>query len=162
MEWFERVLHWIPNRSAIVIDRASCNTMQDPETRNPTKKWTKYAIIDWLHENGIESKNNEGHPIKLESIFKQKLIEMAEPKFRKKELLLERLIRESDKDIKLVWTPVVQCELNAIELIWAYVKGRVAKENTSFKGNGVEELVKSILYVRFLRKSGGKLSAMQE
>jgi hypothetical protein len=37
-------------------------------------------------------------------------------------------------------TPVRHCELNPIELIWAQVKGFVAKNNTTFRLKYVKEL----------------------
>jgi transposase len=37
-------------------------------------------------------------------------------------------------------TPVRHCELNPIELIWAQVKGFVAKHNTTFRLKDVKEL----------------------
>jgi hypothetical protein len=145
-EWFKRVLHHIPNKSAIVIDRAPYHTMQDPETRNPNQSWKKDEIIDWLIRNEIEPPLHEdGIPTFYESFLKGDLIKMAQPKFKDFEYLLDRLIRESGKDVKLIWTPVAHCELNAIELIWAWVKNCVAAENTTFKIKDVEQLVKRIL-----------------
>ena len=37
-------------------------------------------------------------------------------------------------------TPVRHCELNAIELVWAQVKGYVAEHNTHFNIKDVEKL----------------------
>ena len=42
-------------------------------------------------------------------------------------------------------TPPRQCELNAIELIWAQVKGAVAKANTSMKMKDVLALTKQAM-----------------
>ena len=42
-------------------------------------------------------------------------------------------------------TPPRQCELNAIELIWAQVKGAVAKANTSMKMKDVMALTKQAM-----------------
>ena len=41
---------------------------------------------------------------------------------------------------EVIRTPVRHCELNPIELIWAQVKGFVAKNNTTFRINDVKEL----------------------
>ena len=46
---------------------------------------------------------------------------------------------------KVIRTPVRHCELIAIELIWAQVKGFVAKNNTTFRLKDVKELT----YVAF-------------
>ena len=42
-------------------------------------------------------------------------------------------------------TPVRHCELNLIELIWAQVKGFVAKNNTTFRLKDVKELTYGLL-----------------
>ena len=41
---------------------------------------------------------------------------------------------------EVIRTPVRHCELNPIELIWAQVKGFVAKHNTTFRLKDVKEL----------------------
>jgi transposase len=41
---------------------------------------------------------------------------------------------------EVIRTPVRHCELNPIELIWAQVKGFVAKNNTIFRLKDVKEL----------------------
>ena len=41
---------------------------------------------------------------------------------------------------EILRTPVRHCELNPIELIWAQVKGFVAKNNTTFRLKDVKEL----------------------
>ena len=46
---------------------------------------------------------------------------------------------------EVIRTPVRHCELNPIELIWAQVKGFVAKSNTTFRLKDVKELT----YVAF-------------
>ena len=40
-------------------------------------------------------------------------------------------------EVKLLWLPVAHCELNTIELIWAYVKKHVTRNNKTFKINDV-------------------------
>ncbi|KAF4531050.1 hypothetical protein B566_EDAN017391 [Ephemera danica] len=145
-EWFSRVLHVIPNKSAVVIDRAPYHTAQNPETRNPSLSWKKDDIIDWLIRNHCEPPIGEdGIPVLFEQFTKSELIKMGTHKFKAHEYLLEKIIRESGKDVKLIWTPVAHCELNAIELVWAWVKGQVAKHNITFKVKEVEKLVKNTL-----------------
>ena len=41
---------------------------------------------------------------------------------------------------EVIRTPVRHCELNPIKLIWAQVKGFVAKNNTTFRLKDVKEL----------------------
>lgn len=37
------------------------------------------------------------------------------------------------KNVKVLWLPPAHCEFNAIELIWAYVKGYISKHNNGNK-----------------------------
>jgi hypothetical protein len=82
-EWFKRVFHHIPNKSAIVIDNALCHTMQDPETRNPNQSWKKDEIIDWLIQNEIEPPLQAyGIPTFHERFLKGDLIKMSQPNLK--------------------------------------------------------------------------------
>lgn len=133
-EYFRRILVRLPQKSVLVVDQAPYHTMQDPVTKNPRMNWRKKEIIDWLVKRHVEPPVLEdGSQEKYESLTKTELIEMARPKFKPFKYLLERIAEESGKAIKILWTPVAHCELNAIELIWARVKGWVAKNNKTHK-----------------------------
>lgn len=145
-EWFRRVLNIIPDNSGLVIDQAPYHTMQAPETKNPNMGWLKDDIIDWLVDNQIEPPiDDAGKQDPYSKYTRPLLIEMGRPKFKKFKYLLDRIIEESGKNITLIWTPVSHCELNAIELIWAWVKSEVAKANSTFKIKDVEQLCKNKL-----------------
>ena len=45
------------------------------------------------------------------------------------EKVLEKIVREVRSDVQIIWLPVAHCELNAIELIWAYVKNKIVRVN---------------------------------
>lgn len=136
-EWFKHVLNIIPRKSAIVIDQAPYHTMTDPETRNPNMKWLKNDIIEWM------KKNNTGLPpdvYDFESLTKQVLINHAKPFFKEPEKILDQLVRQVRPDVQIIWLPVAHCELNPIELIWAFVKNNIAKinrSNAAEKGSGI-------------------------
>jgi hypothetical protein len=144
-EWFGTIVKHLPQKSVVVIDRAPYHTAQDPETKNPTNSWRKGDIIEWLKKNKIAPLDEHGHKTPYESLFKRDLIDLAKPCFKAHKYIIDNVIQESGKDIKLVWTPVGHCELNAIELVWAWVKRRVATLNTTFKVKEVVQLVKKIL-----------------
>jgi transposase len=62
-----------------------------------------------------------------------------------KKVLYEKIKQKTDKIANLhghevLRTPVRHCELNPIELIWAQVKGFVAKNNTTFRLKDAKEL----------------------
>ncbi|KAF4532073.1 hypothetical protein B566_EDAN015122 [Ephemera danica] len=146
LEWFSSVLRKIPEHSVIVIDQAPYHTMRDPQSINPTMAWRKDAIIDWLVKHEIQPTIEQtGHQDEYNELTKTELIELGRPKFKPFKYLLETKIEECGKDVKILWLPVAHCELNAIELIWAYVKAAVAKENGTFKIKYVVELCKKKL-----------------
>lgn len=147
-EWFKRILDLIPQKSAIVIDQAPYHTMVDPKTKNPTMKWLKKDIIEWM------KKNNTGLPSdcsSFEEVTKNVLIHHARPFFNEPQRILQQLVTSNRPDVKLIWLPVAHCELNPIELVWAYVKNNIAKinrRNADEKGNGIyvtRDLCKDVL-----------------
>lgn len=136
-EWFRKVLTILPPKSAVVIDQAPYHTMVDPETKNPTMSWLKGDIISWIVNKNIPLPPDATEFVKL---TKSVLINHARPYFRTPEKRLDQLTKELRPDVELIWLPVAHCELNAIELIWAYVKNKIAKVNRSNaeeKGNSV-------------------------
>ncbi|KAF4530438.1 hypothetical protein B566_EDAN018571 [Ephemera danica] len=146
IDWFSTVLRHIAEHSVIVIDQAPYHTMQDPLTRNPNMSWKKDEIIDWLVKNHVEPPVQDcGVQDEYSELTKTELIELGHHKFKPFKYLLDTIIERSGKDVKLLWLPVAHCELNAIELIWAWVKGSVARENGTFKIKDVLELCKEKL-----------------
>lgn len=127
-EWFEKVLRLLPQRSAVVIDQAPYHTMVDPATKNPNMSWRKDRIISWILTKNIPLPTDI---IDFNTMTKAELIVHAKPYFGIPEKKLDQIINRVRPDVKLVWLPVAHCELNPIELIWAYVKNKVAKINMS-------------------------------
>jgi transposase len=142
-EWFRDVLARLPQKSAVVIDRAPYHTMTTDKSKNPTMAWRKDRIIEWLENHHVPFPDQTTRNWK--DFTKPLLLTIAKPFFQPKEYLLEKVIRDSGKEVKLLWLPVAHCELNAIELIWAYVKNAVAKENKTFNIKTVLELCRSQL-----------------
>ncbi|XP_054286021.1 uncharacterized protein LOC129002330 [Macrosteles quadrilineatus] len=147
-EWFKRVVGLMPNKSAIVIDQAPYHKQIDPETKNPTMSWLKKDIISWLQKRNISL---PPHSTDYAQLTKAALIEHAKPHFGIPKKILENIIEDTNPGIKLIWLPVAHCELNAIELIWAYVKNNIAKinrRNAAEKGNSItvtRDLCKEVL-----------------
>ena len=52
----------------------------------------------------------------------------------------DKIANLHEHEVHVLRTPVRHCELNPIELIWAQVKGFVAKNNTTFRLSDVKEL----------------------
>ncbi|XP_043476189.1 uncharacterized protein LOC122507505 [Leptopilina heterotoma] len=137
-EWFIRILQTIPSKSVIVLDQATYHKMLDPEYRNPTRAWKKQKIID------LATKQNVPLPASVTSfqeLLKPELLEMCKPYYNPKTCLLDTVAKElRGEEVKILWLPVAHCEFNPIELIWAYVKNYVAKHNTTFKLQDVQNL----------------------
>jgi len=125
-EWFGKVLELLPEKSAIVLDQAPYHTMVDPATRNPCISWKKDRIIAWTTDNNVPL------PVGVqtyEKMTKAELIAQATPYFKTPEKRLEQMVKLNRPDVELVWLPVAHCELNPIELIWAFVKNKISKVN---------------------------------
>uniref|UniRef100_A0A6P7FUW3 Uncharacterized protein LOC114332964 n=1 Tax=Diabrotica virgifera virgifera TaxID=50390 RepID=A0A6P7FUW3_DIAVI len=104
----------------------------------PTRAWRIGRIQEWLTEKGIAYE---------ESMLKIHLLDIA--RLRKFEYL-KYAVDETAKDygVKVLRLPPYHCELNPIELIWAQVKGEVARNNKTYKLNEVKELLtQAILHV---------------
>lgn len=55
--------------------------------------------------------------------------------------LLDTIAQEMrNSEVKLMWLPVAHCESNPLELVWAYVRKRVATVNKSLKIHDVLRL----------------------
>jgi len=141
-EWFRHILTLLPNKSAIVIDQAPYHTMMTEESKNPNMGWRKDAIIDWIERHQIQLPEDAEE---WSEFTKPSLLQTAKPHFQPKEYLLEKIVGQCQKQIKILWLPVAHCELNPIELIWAYIKNAVARENKTFKIKDVLQLCQSKL-----------------
>jgi hypothetical protein len=141
-EWFKKVLEAIPDKSAIVIDQAPYHTMIVEETKPPSMAWSKPKLVEWAYSRSVPMPDYAPYP---EHLTKEELVQLSKPFAVPKRKVLDDAVQKCGKQIKLIWVPVAHCELNAIELIWANVKGFVAKHNTTFKIKDVEELCRQSL-----------------
>lgn len=138
-ERFQNVIEKIPDKSAIVIDRAPYHTMGTEDSKNPSTSWLKSEIVEWVYSNNVPLPSHTEYP---EQLTRPELLALCRPYLQVKVKVLERLVQQSGKRVRLVWLPVAHCELNAIELIWANVKGFVAGQNKTFNVNNVLDLFK--------------------
>jgi hypothetical protein len=138
-EWFANALTKLPDQSAIVIDQAKYHTMLTEETKAPNMSWNKAPLVEWAYHHNVRMPEFVSYP---EELTKEELLIASKPYFVPKVKVLQDLVDKCGKQIRLLWLPVAHCELNAIELIWANVKGHVARYNTEFKIHSVQSLVK--------------------
>lgn len=134
--WFKTILTKLEPGSVVVMDNAPYHSRRLEQL--PTTAWRKGRIQEWLTEKGIAYE---------EPMLKTQLLEIA--RLRKIEYV-KYAVDETAKDygVKVLRLPPYHCELNPIELIWAQVKGEVARNNKTFKLNEMKELLtQAILHV---------------
>jgi len=62
---------------------------------------------------------------------KSALIELSKKYPLQERYVVDDLVKKSGKDIRILFLPPAHCELNPIELVWAFVKGKIATLNTT-------------------------------
>ncbi|XP_026324028.1 uncharacterized protein LOC113233205 [Hyposmocoma kahamanoa] len=74
-----------------------------------------------------------------DSVVKAELLEIVnKEKHNYQQLAVDKLAAEHG--VTILRLPPYQCELNPIELVWAQVKGHVARNNKTFKMTEVKQL----------------------
>jgi transposase len=132
-EYFQQMLDLIPPGSVIVMDNASYHSRKCE--KSPTSSWKKADVIRWLLEKEIKFEGN---------MVKKELLAIAqEHKDRFVKYVIDEMAKE--RNVTVLRLPPYHCELNPIELIWAQVKGYVARRNTTFKMNDVQVLFEKAL-----------------
>lgn len=117
-EWFQNVLlPGLPEPSVIFMDNAPYHSVQVQKA--PTRVNRKEELVAWLQTNGIDANMQM---LKAEQIKLVKDNKPAIVRYEIDELALEyghRVLR----------IPPYHCQYNAIELIWAQIKGYAARHN---------------------------------
>lgn len=126
--WFEKVLPKLGVNAIVVMDNAPYHSRRQEKTPNTT--WTKANIQQWLRDKNISFDEKE---IKIQLLNKIKMVKDQYQLYAVDELAKKY-------GVEVLRLPPYHCELNPIELIWANVKGHVAKNNT-FQFEKVKALV---------------------
>jgi transposase len=127
LEWFEnQLMPALKNPSLVVLDNASYHNVKTEDTvcQNISQKTT--VLQNFLSQHNIPFSATDAKKVLYEKI-KQKETPVV-------------YITDKIANIQVLRTPVRHYELNPIELIWAQVKGFVAKNNTIFRLKDVKEL----------------------
>ncbi|XP_074035702.1 uncharacterized protein [Leptinotarsa decemlineata] len=127
-DYFGEMLKFLSADSVVVMDNASYHSRRLEKV--PTSAWRKQEIINWLSNKGIQFETN--------SVKKELLAIVKQHKSRFMKYAVED-VAEKYK-VTVLRLPPYHCELNPIELIWAQVKGYVARHNTTFKMKDVKVL----------------------
>ena len=134
IEWFERLLKALDRPSVIVLDNASYHNARTPETRAPNMSAKKAVIRQWLQEKKIAHRP-EQTKVELYQLLRN----------HKPQIVYQTDVMAAEMGHVTLRTPPRQCQLNAIELVWAQVKHYVAVQNTSMKIKDVVALTKEAL-----------------
>ncbi|XP_060881585.1 uncharacterized protein LOC132953053 [Metopolophium dirhodum] len=131
--WFTQMLNNLEEPSVVIMDNASYHsTLIDNYPKSNTKK---ADVQDWLTKKNIKFSPLE---TLAELKMRVKTLIPTEKKYELDQLAL-------DMGHKVVRLPPYHYQYNPIELIWAQVKGQVAKNNTTFKMCDIERLTHEAL-----------------
>ena len=130
LEWFEnQLMPALKNPSLVVLDNASYQNVKTEDTVCPNFSQKKTVLQNYLTQHNIPFSATDTKKVLYEKIKQKKT-----PVVYKTDKIANLHVHE------VLRTPVRHCELNPIELIWAQVKGFVAKNNTTFRLKDVKEL----------------------
>lgn len=129
IKWFtEQLLPNIRPQSTIVMDNASYHSVQLDKA--PTMATRKSEILDWLRSHDLPADETKNKAELLEVVSANK------PRFPV--YLVDEVARE--RGYKVIRLPPYHCHFNPIEMIWAQVKGHVARNNQKFTVSEVQRL----------------------
>lgn len=129
--WFEdQLLPNIPPESVIIMDNASYHSMKSHKI--PTMSSLKRDMQQWLLDHDISFTN---------SMIKVQLFALIKQHSHKypSSYVIDDIAEQHGHTVLRV--PPYHCELNASELIWAQIKGGVARRNESFNLTHVKALL---------------------
>ncbi|KAK3094021.1 hypothetical protein FSP39_023056 [Pinctada imbricata] len=131
LDWFEnQLLPALKAPSVIVLDNASYHNTKTEQTTTPNMNNRKAVMQEWLQQHHITFAQSDTKPVLYEKI-----------KRHKPQIVYQTDELAHQNGHVVLRTPVRHCELTPIELIWAQIKGNVAKNNTTFKLTDVKALV---------------------
>lgn len=130
-KWFEGILPKLGENSVVVMDNAPYHSRR--QEKIPNSSWIKKKIQEWLKNKNIVYDDKE---IKNELLQK---VNAVKENFRSH--VIDELAKKHK--VNVLRLPPYHCELNPIELIWADIKGFVARHNTSYKFQDVQKLLQN-------------------
>ena len=112
-EWITDVIKKLPEKSVLIFDQATYHRKITDDTKNPTSNWRKPEVIAWLRKNNI--------PFHEKALLPE-LLKLAKSNRITPRFQVDDILKQSGKNVKILWLPVAHCELNANELIWSRIK----------------------------------------
>ncbi|TMW61847.1 hypothetical protein Poli38472_010910 [Pythium oligandrum] len=142
-DWLEKkVFPAIPSGSVVVIDRASYHTTLTEETKPAKSTFRKDEFAQWLVNHGVVTNGRRTKEAYME-LTRVELASICKENKPTPAYQVSALAKKFGCEMLLL--PVGHPELNPIEMVWAYVKGYVAKRNVTFSLTDVERLANEAL-----------------
>ena len=134
--WFSIILTKLEPHSLIVMDNAPYHSVR--LYRRPNTSWRKQDIVEWLQKKNLAFDEKS---VKAELVsLAQQFVDKDENKY-----VVDDLASKAGHEVLRL--PPYHSNLNPIELVWGFIKGFVARNNT-FKLSDVDSaiaMVKQIL-----------------
>ena len=146
-DWLKtKVLPRLPDKSVIVLDQAPYHRNRVEFSGMPKMSWVKAKIIQWFAIHNIDTPPDVTD---LNIYTKAGLIALSKKYPQEERLVIEDIIEdynlENCANIKLLFLPVAHCELNPIEIVWAFLKAKVSELNTRGGSRAVLELTNNCI-----------------
>lgn len=132
-DWFQAMLPRLEPNAVVVMDNASYHSRR--QEKIPVTSWKKTDIQEWLSSKQISFEAKETKVQLLEKV--------KEVKSRYQSYVIDEMAKAVG--VEVLRLPPYHCELNPIELVWADIKGYVARKNTTFKMADVKKLLQEAL-----------------
>ncbi|VVC30439.1 Hypothetical protein CINCED_3A016052 [Cinara cedri] len=127
-KWFIEMMQNLEEPCVIVMDNCPYHSVL--VQNYPKSNDNKATLQKWFTENGMESASFE---TLIELRERVKLLKQKDKRYEIDEIALQM-------GHEVIRLPPYHYQYNPIELIWAQVKGEIAKKNNSFKITDVEKL----------------------
>ncbi|XP_072400225.1 uncharacterized protein [Diabrotica undecimpunctata] len=114
-DWLQRILPTLPENAVIVLDSRKYEKL-------PTSATRKADIQTWLRQKSIAY---------TDDMVKAELLTLVKNNPIEQKYVVDEMVKLTGRCVLRL--PPYHCELNRIELIWAQVKGEVARKNSTFK-----------------------------
>ena len=125
--WFSNILGRLDEHSVIVMDNASYHSRKTEKIPNTGTK--KAEIQAWLTSRSIAYE---------EDMVRAELLQLVRQAAVMPTYVVDEMAKEHGHLVLRL--PPYHCEFNPIELIWAQIKGEVARKNTTFKMKDLHSL----------------------
>ena len=129
MRWLrEKLIPNLPPNTVLIVDNAPYHNRQ--EDKCPTTATRKAEIQAWMERNGIAYSTG---------MLKAELLQICKTQKPEPKFVVDSILRQHGHEcLRLL---AYHADLNAIELVWAKVKGHVARMNFNFKSAGMLQLI---------------------